>query len=214
MSATSAKIIQFPSSHRPGKFIGRFRFTDSAMPPPVDIGKIVAALGGGRRDGNGWTCRCPAHPDQHPSLSVTAKNGKLLVHCHAGCSQDAVVGELRRRGLWPEKTQPLGPIVATYDYLDENGAFRYQVTKHLEPEKTFRQRRPDGSSGWIDNIKGIARLPYRLVELLESNPDGIVVVAEGEKDINNVRSKLGFTATCNSMGAMNWQPEISHWLKS
>jgi putative DNA primase/helicase len=44
-------------------------------------------------------CRCPAHDDRNPSLSVSKANGRLLVHCHAGCTQDAVIGELKRLGL-------------------------------------------------------------------------------------------------------------------
>jgi putative DNA primase/helicase len=102
--------------------------------------------------------------------------------------------------------------VATYDYRDAQGVLRYQVTKHLEPTKTFRQRRPDGQGGWINNIKGVARLPYRLPELLAADSNGIVFVVEGEKDVDNVR-KLGLTATCNSMGAGNWPAAISRWLK-
>jgi hypothetical protein len=156
----------------------------------------------------------PSHEDRTPSLSVTQKNGKLLVYCHAGCDQDAVIGELRRLGLWPDKGQPenLGPIVATYDYVDEHGVLRYQVTKHLEPTKDFRQRRPDGQGGWINNIRGVARLPYRLPELLDADSHGVVFIPEGEKDVDNVR-KLGLTATCNSMGAGNWPAAIPHWLK-
>lgn len=64
--------------------------------------EIAAALGG-RKSGRGWTARCPAHDDHNPSLSVTdGDDGKVLVYCHAGCSQEAVIGELRHRGLWPE----------------------------------------------------------------------------------------------------------------
>ena len=44
---------------------------------------------------------CPAHNDPGPSLSVTNKDGKILVHCQAGCSQTEVIGELRSKGLWP-----------------------------------------------------------------------------------------------------------------
>jgi len=29
-----------------------------------------------------------------------ADDGKVLVHCHAGCDQSVVIGELRSRGLW------------------------------------------------------------------------------------------------------------------
>jgi len=43
---------------------------------------------------------CPAHDDRNPSLSVSDKNGKILVKCWAGCSQEAVIGALRGMGLW------------------------------------------------------------------------------------------------------------------
>ncbi len=45
---------------------------------------------------------CPAHPDEHPSLSITARNSKVLFHCHVGCGQEAVLAVLRDRGLWRE----------------------------------------------------------------------------------------------------------------
>jgi hypothetical protein len=58
-----------------------------------------------RKSGAGWACRCPAHDDTNPSLSISAgDDGRVLVNCHAGCSADAVcvaVG-LTRRDLFPE----------------------------------------------------------------------------------------------------------------
>jgi len=36
--------------------------------------------------------RCPAHDDRDPSLSVSVKDGRVLVHCFAGCAPDAVLG--------------------------------------------------------------------------------------------------------------------------
>lgn len=59
----------------------------------------------GRRSGCGWMAQCPAHKDRSPSLSVTERQGKVLVHCHAGCTQDEVIRALRARGLWPEREQ-------------------------------------------------------------------------------------------------------------
>jgi hypothetical protein len=47
--------------------------------------------------------RCPAHEDGSPSLSLTERDGRVLVHCHAGCEQTAVIDALRARGLWPER---------------------------------------------------------------------------------------------------------------
>ncbi|HLK60727.1 MAG TPA: hypothetical protein VKU00_29460, partial [Chthonomonadaceae bacterium] len=45
---------------------------------------------------------CPAHDDEHPSLSVAeGVDGKVLVKCHAGCRQEDVVEALQQRGLWP-----------------------------------------------------------------------------------------------------------------
>ena len=43
---------------------------------------------------------CPAHDDRNPSLSISDKNGKILVKCWAGCTQDEVIGALRDLGLW------------------------------------------------------------------------------------------------------------------
>lgn len=38
-----------------------------------------------------WVARCPAHPDQHPSLRIRElPDGTLLVKCWAGCSAQAV----------------------------------------------------------------------------------------------------------------------------
>lgn len=64
--------------------------------------EIAEALGG-RRNGAGWKCLCPAHDDRNPSLSIDiGENGKPLVRCFAGCDQDAVISALKDRGLWPE----------------------------------------------------------------------------------------------------------------
>ena len=63
----------------------------------ISAAEIVRALGGG----HGRTCRCPAHDDHHFSLSVNdGRDGKVLVKCHAGCSQEAVIKALEDRGLW------------------------------------------------------------------------------------------------------------------
>jgi len=44
---------------------------------------------------NGWTARCPSHDDRHNSLSVTeGEDGRVLVHCHAGCEAELIVSAL------------------------------------------------------------------------------------------------------------------------
>lgn len=90
-------------------------------------------------------------------------------------------------------TASAGTAVATYDYAATDGSLLYQVVRY-EP-KDFRQRRPDGSGGWITHnvFEGISRVPYRLADLAKY-PDGTVFVTEGEKDADNVAA-LGLCAT-------------------
>jgi len=75
----------------------------SAEPPP-SARQIITALGG-KWSGNHGQARCPAHEDKNPSLTVTQAGGKVLVYCHAQCTQEAVLDALRARRLWPEKRQ-------------------------------------------------------------------------------------------------------------
>ena len=60
------------------------------------LDKILAAIGEGnyRPSGDGYSCRCPAHDDNSPSLSITPKDGKVLLHCHAGCSFEQILSSL------------------------------------------------------------------------------------------------------------------------
>ena len=65
--------------------------------------EIATALPKNRRNGRGWVACCPAHADKNPSLSIDeSRDGKVLLHCHAGCEQEDVIDALRTRGLWPE----------------------------------------------------------------------------------------------------------------
>jgi len=60
--------------------------------------QIVANLGGTWSRSRGM-CRCPAHEDRTPSLSVTLGSRPILFHCFAGCANDAVLAALARRGV-------------------------------------------------------------------------------------------------------------------
>jgi hypothetical protein len=172
---------------------------------------LAQSLGAARPDGRGWRCRCPAHDDHDPSLSIVERDDTVLFTCRAGCDQGAVVAALRQRGLWPEaRDDERQRIVAEYPYRDEDGAMRYQVVR-LAPKKDFRQRRPNGAPDrWLWNMHGVEPLPYRLPELL-ADPNATVFVVEGEKDVDNLFN-VGILATCNHGGAGKWRPEISRWL--
>jgi hypothetical protein len=71
----------------------------------VDIPRKSTAQGiaealGGHRNGKGWICRCPAHSDNTPSLSIVEREGKVLLFCHAGCAQAEVIKALRKARVW------------------------------------------------------------------------------------------------------------------
>jgi hypothetical protein len=40
---------------------------------------------------------CPAHADKNPSLSINESNGKILLHCFAGCSVESICEVLQIR---------------------------------------------------------------------------------------------------------------------
>ncbi|GAC1516398.1 MAG: hypothetical protein NVS1B11_36960 [Terriglobales bacterium] len=60
--------------------------------------------------GKGWYACCPAHDDKHPSLYISDSNGKTLVFCHAGCSNDAVIEALKGEGLWASAHDESVPV--------------------------------------------------------------------------------------------------------
>ncbi len=59
---------------------------------------IVEQLGGVWRGTRG-ECRCPAHDDGSPSLSVRLGDTAILFHCFAGCTTVDVMKALQRRKL-------------------------------------------------------------------------------------------------------------------
>jgi hypothetical protein len=70
----------------------------------ADLEALARSLGGAKRVGDGWSCRCPLHDDRHASLSLgLGEGGRLLARCHAGCDQRevfrAVVDRSRELGL-------------------------------------------------------------------------------------------------------------------
>jgi Toprim domain len=51
---------------------------------------------------NRWEARCPRHRGRSLSISVS-RDGRTLVHCFGGCTQDEVFGALRDQDLWPRR---------------------------------------------------------------------------------------------------------------
>jgi putative DNA primase/helicase len=152
---------------------------------------------------------CPAHHDRHPSLSIRiGDDGRILLTCHGPCDTPSVVAALgcELADLFPPKAtdsvaQAKPRIVETYPYRDEAGTLLYQAVRY-EP-KHFKQRRPDGHGGWLWNLAGVRRVPYRLPELL-ADTSGKLWLFEGEKDANRAAA-LGLNATTTAQGAGSFE---------
>ena len=60
---------------------------------PVEL--VLSKLPDARRSGKGWNSRCPAHDDRRASMSITeGDDGRALLHCHAGCTPEAICGAI------------------------------------------------------------------------------------------------------------------------
>lgn len=58
-------------------------------------GRTLVERLGGRWTGSAGLCRCPAHDDRAPSLSVRVGERSLLLHCFAGCVATDILKALR-----------------------------------------------------------------------------------------------------------------------
>lgn len=63
----------------------------------LSIQEILGRLEGVRSSGEGWMACCPAHADRNPSLSIRERGGKILLHCFANCTTEAICAALNIR---------------------------------------------------------------------------------------------------------------------
>lgn len=196
-------IIPKPSLTQPMPSVV-WRFRSIAM--PLDFDAVVRETRAkGRGDQRQGHCPVKGHRDQNPSLSITRQaDGTALVHCFK-CDPGDVFRALREKGCISE------PLAARngnhagewvwYDYPDETGAVLYQSGRQDYPRKKFTQRRPDGAGGYVYNLNGVRRVPYKLPALIAGAKVGkTALFVEGEKHADHL-TRAGFVATTFSGGA-------------
>lgn len=62
----------------------------------LTLAELLCKLDNVSDSGDGWSARCPAHPDTNNSLSVHISwGGKFLMKCHRGCEFDEIVESAR-----------------------------------------------------------------------------------------------------------------------
>lgn len=171
--------------------------------------KILSPLQRVRKSSTGgWTARCPAHHDRHPSLSIgIGKDGRILLKCHAGCTVESIVAAigLTLADLFPTTfTQPHKRShqgIALLDLaahkclpwkflfnlgLAEEARGGIRIPYYLQdgmPAPRYRIRTAlvarEGSH-WNRGEGDI--VPYGLERLEEARKTGTLILAEGESD--------------------------------
>ncbi len=155
---------------------------------------------------NQYIARCPAHMDQHQSLSIgVGSDGRILLNCFAGCDTQEIIEAmgLTMKDLFVEqpKTEIDYPV---YYYTDEKGNVLAKKERWQSQKKGFTWYRLDSVGEWIKGLgDGVDKLKmplYNLKAIAEAPPDRPVYLVEGEKDVETLRAYL-FTATTTPNGA-------------
>lgn len=204
--------------------------------PLARLGQLLALLEGAKRSGDGWMCRCPAHEDKTPSLSTKlGDDGRILVHCFAGCTTESVMAELGLPMTFlasPASTLPtpgpkaksprswaspelaanalakgIGTVEAIYDYAELDGTCTFKVVRIKKPGgKTFRPLHQRNRAWQVGDPDRLLPL-YRMPEIATER---IVVVVEGEKCVETAIA-MGVAATTSAHGANS--PKKTDWTR-
>lgn len=161
-----------------------------------------------------WQACCPAHASKGKhSLSVTLVSNKILLKCFAGCDTIEILRaiDLNYKDLFLDD-KPDVIEVERYRYTDEAGKLLFYTIRYLP--KDFRQCHPGPDGELIWNLEGVHRVLYRLPDVLTAMRYGeTIIVAEGEKDVDNLWLKAVRPASCNPMGAGKWNDSYTQSLK-
>lgn len=191
-------------------------------------GRLVKA----RRTGAGWSACCPAHEDRTPSLSINDGESGVVVRCHAGCTQDAVLMALESQGIDIRRPKTNGHADVslllsleslsaakgiTLETLRENGvedapqggvAFQYYAAGGERAGVKYRKYLGGGSDRGFTWERGSKPCLYGLWRLeRDFANDGRVILCEGETDALTLWQH-GYTALALP-GANMWKDEYA-----
>jgi hypothetical protein len=193
--------------------------------------QIAKSLGNAKRANGQWVASCPVpshgkgNGDKNPSLSVHIDDeGKVLFHCHGGCTQESVFQTIRDMHLLPELEERPDPLAnikplpkvefqQEWQYQDEDRVTVF--VKHRmrvgETGKTYRLYKVDPDGKRYPTLSDARIVPYKLPDLLDAKTAGrIIYLAEGEKAVDALMS-LGVAATTAHSGAGHWPESITEY---
>ena len=136
----------------------------------MTVEELLDRLGPAKRVGENWHTRCPAHDDQHPSLSIReGDDGRVLLHCHAGCETDAILAALNipAADLFPQEPRQVRRArtrkAVTRGSRSAKKATGYTVEQYAQ-DKQLPPEFLEETFG-LSNVKKsgvyVVRIPYR-----------------------------------------------------
>ena len=168
-----------------------------------------------------YQCKCPVHYDNKASMTVSEKDGKILIHCHAGCSTEDIVSAvgITMKDLnvnstaandFGGKSWQTG-LEAVYDYFDDNGKYVYSKLRYKGKkmflgviEKDYCRFKDIPKDKYLYNAE-------KARKSLADKPKEPVYIVEGEKDVDTLTMQ-GITAV-TAGGASNWRKEFATFFK-
>jgi hypothetical protein len=130
-----------------------------------------------------------------------------LIQERLECDEVEAIAWVKQQGVDIRSKHP----VAAYLYRALDGAVLFRVLRWA-PKKTFTQESFDAATGrFTKGLNGADPVPYRLNDWHDR--DGPILIPEGEKHVDLLVS-LGFTATCNPMGAGKWRACYSEYFRA
>jgi hypothetical protein len=130
-----------------------------------------------KRAGRTWRGACPIHGGS--SFTVSEKDGKPMFFCWSGCNRGAILSELKRRGLWPERERREFTPTERRDWARAKrdagplarAALRWWMARMSEVEDQKREAVGTDNVD-IGALVLAAREAYRLQSL---SPEGVVL---------------------------------------
>lgn len=191
----------------------------------MDVYDILSRLEGVTGGGGQYSAKCPAHSDQHNSLSVSiGENGQVLLHCHAGCGPQEIVAAmgLTMRDLFAEITPDKAfPVYSAPKGNRPTAKFEAEYIYHGGDLKKVKMRQTDGGKyfAWRHLKDGQWAKGRNGIEpgLYTSTGGGAlpraVFLVEGEKDVDTLKG-LGMAAVSLPDGAKSkWRAEYGRALE-
>src|ERR1700694_5789219 len=187
----------------------------------ISVEQTIELLHASKSTGEQFSARCPAHNDTNPSLSIgKGDDGKVLLHCHAGCPFEKIKDAIHTRGL--EQGLRLSEYAAMkrlpLDYLQTEWKLE-DITWQGRPavalpyiegaaggaiRRKIRLSKDSHDMYWED---GAGTIPYGLWRL-DGDLD-VLAITEGESDAQTLASHD--VSVLGISGAKGWKPDFAEY---